>query len=251
MSAPGDQRGREAATQDAPGPGATQGASAAAPTFRALGPADLDRVYAVHLLAMAAVGDPKLVKPEDRGFFERLLGGEGRLLGAFRDGELLGYGVLQLHLPPSEDARPYLGIPAAEGLAKLAGAGVRPGDWGAGLHDRFIEWRVTEGARLGIEHLYATAAPGNPRSWANLMAGGFAVRALEEKYGGHLRYLMWRRAATPAATAAEAPPPEGAEGLWLPAEDAPAQRAALEAGRLGLRWRRRPDGGRDLWYARP
>ena len=243
MSAPGDD-----SRSGAPGPGLAPPPAVRCAT---LAPGDLERVYAVHLAAIAAVGDPKLVKPEDRGFFERLLAGEGRLLGAFRDGELIGYGVLQLHLPPSEDARPYLGIPAEESLAKLAGAGVLPGEWGAGLHDVFIDWRVAEGRRLEIEHLYATAAPGNPRSWTNLLAGGFAIRALQEKYGGHLRYFLWRRAAAPAAEAAETPPPDAAAGLWLPSEDAPAQRAALAEGRQGLRWRRRPDGGRDVWYTRP
>ncbi len=272
MSAPGDD-----SHSAAPLPGAPQAtrppddapaapAPATAPAgvrLAALTPHDLDRVYAVHLAAMAAVGDPGLVKPEDRGFFERLLAGEGRLLGAFRGEDLLGYGVLQVHLPPSEDARPRFGIPAAESLAKLAGAGVLPGEWGAGLHDLFIDWRVAEGRRLGIEHLYATAAPGNPRSWTNLMAGGFAVRALHEKYGGHLRYFMWRRSAAPASASAapagsasapggaETPPPDPAAGLWLASEDAPAQHAALDEGRLGLRWRRRADGGRDIWYARP
>ncbi|SFH68075.1 hypothetical protein [Albimonas pacifica] len=246
MTAPGDD------TRS--GDPAAGGPSAAPPgevRLAVLAPGDLERVYAVHLAAMAAVGDPRLVKPEDRGFFERLLAGEGRLLGAFRGEALIGYGVLQVHLPPSEDARPWLGIPAGEGLAKLAGAGVLPAEWGAGLHDLFIDWRVAEARRLEIAHLYATAAPGNPRSWTNLMAGGFAVRALHEKYGGHLRYFMWRRSALPAVEAAETPPPDPAAGLWLAAEDAPAQHAALAEGRLGLRWRRRADGGRDLWYARP
>ena len=81
MSAPGDD-----SRSGAPGPGLAPPPAVRCAT---LAPGDLERVYAVHLAAMAAVGDPKLVKPEDRGFFERLLAGEGRLLGAFRDGELM------------------------------------------------------------------------------------------------------------------------------------------------------------------
>lgn len=216
----------------------------------ALGPADVDRVFALHLAAIAA-SEPGLVKPEDRDFFVRILGGEGRALGAFRDGRLVGYGILQVDLPPSEDARPYLGIPPAQGLAKLAGAGVLPEERGAGLHDLFIDWRVAEGARLGIAHLYATAAPGNRNSWANLMAGGFAVAGLVEKYGGALRYLLHRRADAPTAIRAAEPPAEPGAGLWIPCADPDAQRAALARGRLGLRWRPRAAGGHEIWFRAP
>ncbi len=65
MSAPGDD-----SRSGAPGPGLAPPPAVRCAT---LAPGDLERVYAVHLAAMAAVGDPKLVKPEDRGFFERLL----------------------------------------------------------------------------------------------------------------------------------------------------------------------------------
>ena len=212
--------------------------------FAVLGPGDVDAVLALHLAATGAVGRSDLIKPEDRGFFERMLGEEGRVIGAFRARELTGYGVLQVHLPPSEDARPYFGLKPSDPLAKLAGAGVRPDRWGGGLHDEFIARRVAEGARLGITHLYATSAPGNGPSWANLMGGGFAVRALVEKYGGHLRFLLYRRADRTATEGGEA-------GDWLDAEDVAGQRAALAAGAWGLAWRRRADGGREIRYAKP
>ena len=57
------------------------------------------------------------------------------VIGAWRDRELVAYGVLQLDLPPSEDARPLLGLAPHEPLAKLAGASVVPELWGAGLDE--------------------------------------------------------------------------------------------------------------------
>src|SRR5207248_3462417 len=157
--------------------------------YEALAPVDLDSVYVLHLAATRAVGRPELIKPETRGFFERMLNGAGRVIGGWRDRELVAYGVLQLDLPPSEDARPLLGLAPHEPLAKLAGASVVPELWGAGLHDELIERRIVEARNQAVDHLYSTSAPGNARSWANLMAAGFAIRGVIEKYGGHLRYL--------------------------------------------------------------
>ena len=205
-----------------------------------LSASDLDAVYALHLAATGAVGRPELIKPESRDFFERILSGGGRITGVLRGDTLVAYGVLQLELPPSEDARPLLGLSPADRLAKLAGAAVLPDAWGGGIHDELIHLRVDEAKRAGIHHLYATSAPGNLRSWPNLVEAGFAVRAVIEKYGGHLRYILHRDLA-----AAE---PQNADGVWCGVEDIEHQRSLIAAGCVGARWRKRADGGRDLWY---
>jgi ribosomal protein S18 acetylase RimI-like enzyme len=218
-------------------------AMAAAEGYAELSASDLDDVYALHLAATAAVGRPDLIKPESHDFFRGILEGGGRITGFFQDGRLVGYGVLQTELPPSEDARPLIGLSAGDSLAKLAGAGVLPEAWGAGIHDALIDIRVEQARRAGIGHLYATAAPGNARSWANLVDAGFSVRLLFEKYGGHLRYLLHRDLGRPAAPAGE--------GVWCAAGDTQRQRELLDAGLTGLRWRRGGDGARELFYGRP
>ena len=122
-------------------------------TFAGLGMRDLDTVFTLHRAATDAVGRPDLIKPESLDFFRRILSGGGRITGAFGQDDLLGYGVLQLDLPPSEDARPLLGLAAGDRLAKLAGASVLPHAWGAGIHDALIRLRIEEAERLGIVHL--------------------------------------------------------------------------------------------------
>lgn len=204
---------------------------------------DLGAILALHLAATGAVGRSDLIKPEKPEFFERILAGGGRVIGAWRDGVFVGYGVLQLDLPPSEDARPHFGLSARDSLAKLAGACVLPEAWGEGIHDALIGLRVDEARRLGVAHLYATAAPGNARSWENLLAAGFAVRGLVEKYGGHLRYLLHRGEGIPVGPAAR--------GVWCAADDAERQRQLIAGGWSARRWRRRADGGRDLFYGAP
>jgi hypothetical protein len=204
---------------------------------------DLDAVFALHLAATAAIGRPDLIKPESREFFQRILAGGGTIIGAFRDRTLVGYGVLQTDLPPSEDARPQLGLTSRDVLAKLAGESVQPVAWGAGTDDVLIDLRIAEARRAGIRHLYSTSAPGNARSWANLLDAGFAVRGLIEKYGGHLRYLLHRD-----LHAAE---PQARGGVWCDMDDIARQRTLIAAGHAGIAWRRRADGGRDLLFGGP
>jgi ribosomal protein S18 acetylase RimI-like enzyme len=222
--------------------------SLAAPTrspvhYAELARKDIDSILALHLEATRAVGSPELVKPESREFFERILGGEGRAIGAIRDGSLIAYGILQIDLPPSEDARPLLGLAPADRLAKLAGVSVLPVAWGEGLHDAMIEHRIALAFDEGIDHLYATAAPGNTRSWANLIDRGFSVRGLIEKYGGHLRYLLYRDLS--------AAHDRTSDGIWCDAADIARQKLLIANSYSGTAWRRREDQGRDIYYERP
>lgn len=213
-------------------------------SFAGLGLGDLDRVFALHRAAIDAVGRPDLIKPESLDFFRRILSGGGRVVGAFdRGGELVGYGVLQLELPPSEDARPLLGLSPGQDLSKLAGASVLPHAWGEGIHDALIGLRIEEARRLGLTHLYATAAPGNARSWENLLDAGFAVRGLIQKYGGHMRYLLYRDLSAGGETAGR--------GVWCGADETELQLELTAAGWSGVRWRKREDGSRELWYREP
>lgn len=216
------------------------GAASHEPRYEVLGPADLAAVYRLHRSATGAVGRPDLVKPESRAFFERLLAGEGRIIGAWIDDVLAGYGVLQLQLPPSEDARPYFGLGDTDILIKLAGASVLPGFWGRGIHDALIDGRVRAAEALGFRHLYATSAPGNSRSWENLLDAGFAVRGLIEKYGGHIRYLLYRD--LHAADAGER------DGVWCAALDLDRQRDLVSSGHAGAAWRPSQGGGREIFY---
>lgn len=213
-------------------------------TWRELAPADVAAVHVLHLAATEAVGRPDLIRPETREFFEALAAGGGWLCGVFDAAGLLAYGVLQWDLPPAENLRSMLSLAPDAPFAKLAGASVRPGRWGSGLHEELIARRVEQARRRGLVHLYATSAPGNARSWENLLDQGFAVRALVEQYGGHLRYVLHRDIRVPA--------PQAADGAWCDVEDIAGQRRLLEFGFAGTGWRHTPRGGREIcWRPRP
>jgi len=221
---------------------ASREAGAGALSWRALEPPDLEAVHDLHLAATEAVGRPDLIRPETRAFFAALLAGGGWICGVFDAQGLLAYGVLQWDLPAVEDLRPLFGLAVDAPFAKLAGASVRPGDWGSGLHEALIARRVEEARSRGLDHLYATSAPGNARSWENLLNQGFAVRALIEQYGGSLRFVVYRDIASPV--------PEIADGDWCDVADIAGQRRLIEAGRAGVARRRTADGRREIFWVK-
>lgn len=222
--------------------------------WRELEPDDLDAVYALHIAATDAVGAPSLIRPETRDFFEAILAGGGRIAGVFDTAGLLAYGVLQWDLPPVEDLRPLFGLPPDAPFAKLAGASVRPGMWGGGLHENMIARRIVMARDLGLTHLYATSAPGNARSWENLLNCGFEVRALIEQYGGNLRYVVYRGlvrdAGRDAAPGPAHDPARDEDGTWCDTDDAARQRQLVDMGMTGASWRRRDDGRREICWVK-
>lgn len=170
--------------------------------WRRLGPADRDRVHALHLRAIQGMG-PDQVRPEHPEFFGALLDGAGLIIGACDpDGALVAYGVLQHGPDPGTRPDLWLDWPAGARIQKLAGSSVAAEYRGQRLQRALIRRRVAL-AEPGA-HLYATAAPSNPASWRSLLHEGFEIRRLRRVYGDSLRYLLARRAAPraePAGTA--------------------------------------------------
>ena len=176
-----------------------------------LGPDDGDRIFALHLRAIAGMG-PEQVLPERRDFFQRLLEGAGRIIGACDPaGDLVAYGVLQHGPDPGTRPDLWLGWPADARIQKLAGSSVAPEYRGRRLQCALIRRRV--GLADPDAYLYATAAPSNPASWHNLLREGFEILRLRRVYQDSLRYLLARRAGPQGRPSGGADTAEGARPL--------------------------------------
>lgn len=191
--------------------------------WRALLPDDLTAMYDLHQRSLEGMA-VQVVKPESRDFLRELLQGRGIVTGAWCEDALVAYGVLQHDLLPEDDPRDLLGLAAAQPVRKLAGAAVAPGWRGLGLQRLLIERRLASAPGAAV--LFATAAPGNLPSWRNLLAYGFAVRALVHRYGGHARYLLARVSGDKAEA--------GGAGLEFSGDQLPRQQALLAQGWRGI-----------------
>ena len=199
-----------------------------------LQPSDLDAMEALHHLGRAGMS-AQLVKPESRDFLASLLHGRGQVIGARSGAQLVAYGVLLHQLLPSDDPRPLLHLAPERPLAKLAGACVAPSWRGQRLQRALIAQRMARADDRTV--LFVTAAPGNYASWRNLLACGFAVRALEVCYGGLTRYLLAYDPAAPAPLARIHPlgPRAGSDDfLDIDSLDLARQQSLIDAGWQGV-----------------
>ena len=197
-------------------------------SWRKLSIADLEVIFALHMAATEKVGRPELIRPETPEFFRHMVTDAGEMVGAFDDQGLLAYGVLQWDLSIEEDPFGPLRLDRSTRLAKFAGSSVRPSFWGHGLHSQLIARRVKVATELGFEQAYSTSAPGNHRSWTNLLGEGFRIRALKEQYGGHLRFLLLKD----LEDRLQFEPVE-----WCADEDIAGHRRLLDAECEGIDWR--------------
>lgn len=228
-----------------PAPARAPAVAADAPALwvRQLAEADLDAIEALHHLSMGADIRPDIVKPEKRSFFAGILGGRGAAWGLFEGGDMVAYAILQHAILPDDDPRPLLGLGDGIRIAKLAGAGVAPSHRGRQLQRRLIALRVEAAGDSDV--LFSTAAPLNVPSWTNLIAEGFAVRAIVTRYGGLVRFLLVRERAAGPVPAALA-----ADGRALAPLDLDGQQALLAAGWRGAGLAR-IDGAPAILYVPP
>ncbi|MGB3426294.1 MAG: hypothetical protein WBF84_18485 [Castellaniella sp.] len=181
-----------------------------------LGPQDRDRIFELHLRVLRDMS-PDQVRPESLEFFEALLDGAGRIIGACDpDGGLVAYGVLQDGPDPGTRPDLWLDWPSDARIQKLAGSSVAQAYRGQRLQCELIRRRVAL-ADPGA-YLYATAAPSNPASWHSLLYEGFEIRRLRRVYQDSLRYLLARRAGPPIVSA-DADASRPMDALSLDAQD--------------------------------
>ncbi|MEM8664462.1 MAG: GNAT family N-acetyltransferase [Pseudomonadota bacterium] len=188
--------------------------------------ADVVRVYALYLSALAAVPNPAAVRPDEPGFFDTVFDDGGEILGLEADGVLIAYGVIRPELAREHDRVGLEGIVAPDArLWVLDGSAVHPAWWRHGFQRTIIKARLARlGELLGAAagHAIAKASPGNLPSLRNLLKCGFVtVEMIEKPYGW--RYVQYRPVDAPVSQ------PSG--GRWINAgavEDASARFARGE-----------------------
>lgn len=200
---------------------------------RLLGVDDLPALHRLHEHVRAALPDPSLFNlfGGAESFFVTHFGPRGLSLGLFRDDTLLAYGALTR--PRADDADNYaaaLGWPAERtgAVALLSAAMVSPHERRRRLHGALIDARLQQAAQDGVAEVLARAAPANAVSRQSLMGRGFRLVWLGAHAGGLTRHVFLRPVKAPRPLGADAPL------RWIAADDLPAQRAALDAGWVGV-----------------
>ncbi|MGM0561719.1 MAG: GNAT family N-acetyltransferase [Pseudomonadota bacterium] len=209
-------------------------------TTRRLDPADADTVLALHRRALQAIADPQWVRPENPEFFHEVLGPGGSGIGAFdSEGSLVAYALIQTELEADDLANLIWTDGRTEGVAKLCGSAVAPEWRGRNLQQALSVERLHLASSLGLDRLFATAAPGNAASWISLINAGLQIARLGLRYGGRLRYTLVRD---------EIHPLEQAVPALRDLQDLEGQKELLAEGWRGVRLVEADQGMRRLEF---
>lgn len=131
--------------------------------LRVLKPADSLQVFRLHLAIINSLSNKEFMYAHDLNFFQRLTNFSGRIVGAFLEGQLVGYIAIKFPLvdKPSQIALlARLGVQPSS-VVSGAGAGVLPEAFGRGIFGRLLRTSDSLAARLGFRFRSALVHPKN------------------------------------------------------------------------------------------
>lgn len=165
-------------------------------TYHILATDDLDwaleGIISLTCAAAEAGTAPHLVI-QDREFYTRFFSGEGHVVAAFHQGQMIGFSLLGLTPFLSSLWKPYLkrrGLSSAGGGVLIQSL-ISPEFRGQGIGRKMTEMRIDMAKRLGIRQLFVTVSPHNTPSCALLKSYGFKVLERRVVYAERVeRFLM-------------------------------------------------------------
>ncbi|AOV07090.1 GNAT family N-acetyltransferase [Sporosarcina ureilytica] len=153
----------------------------------------IEAIQALQLEVIQSLTTESFLQPLSKEEFSHILTGNGLMIGAFHEEELVAFRAL---LIPDENEEDHLGEDA--GLAKEAWASViysevsnvLPSFRGNGLQKLLGEIIFNEIDTKKYRYICATVAPFNIASLIDKFAHGLQIVALKEKYHDMLRYVF-------------------------------------------------------------
>ncbi|MDD3270237.1 MAG: hypothetical protein PHX14_13045 [Syntrophomonadaceae bacterium] len=194
---------------------------------------DLPRIMELQNMVLKVLGDHSLYYALAQAEVEAMLGEQGLSLGIYAEEQhLIAYAAVRF--PGSEPDN--LGIDSKlnhEELTRVAHieAGlVHPDFRGQNLQKLIYEEAILQTRMLGrFRHLYSTVACHNYPALINSLKLGLVITALETKYGGYLRYVLYQDWAQPLSI-------DRSQVFKVACGDRERQEALLAEGWLGFAW---------------
>lgn len=160
-------------------------------TYKRLLREDLKVIESLQNTVIEALEDSTILQPLSRDELLNILNGNGIMLGAFINEELVGCRAL---LFPQPNEKEHLGLDAhADNLAKVLYqevSFVSPSCRGKGLQRKLGEKIMQHVDLQRFDLVCATVKPFNIASLKDKFSQGLYVVALKLKYGGKLRYVF-------------------------------------------------------------
>ena len=136
--------------------------------------------------------------PDPPDYLARNLGQEGFTIGVIVDGELIAYRVVVFPKGKEGNFGHDIFLPDSElsHVAQFDGVVVKPEFRRNALAMRLNEHALTLIDRSKYYHLCVTVAPNNYSNVKSLLNTGMVVKHLKSKFGGKLRFVMYKNLVT-------------------------------------------------------
>jgi GNAT superfamily N-acetyltransferase len=168
--------------------------------------------------------------------FKEHLGQERSVIGVLAEDDLIAYDIISFPGEGAENFGSDIDIFPEElkKVAHLKAVVVHPDFRGNGLQRSLSRVHLEVIRDAGYEHVCSTVSPKNWISVENYFANGFVIKGLKIKYGGLLRYIMYKNIYKPFN-----PRPKA---IFVESRDIKCQKDLLNRGFAGYKLHRRSNG---------
>ncbi|MCR6854642.1 GNAT family N-acetyltransferase [Paenibacillus jamilae] len=157
----------------------------------------IEQISLLQNVVVEALEDKSRLQPLSQEEFQYILEGNGMMIGAFIENELIAFRALLV--PPIDDEHLGLDIGLSESelhrVIYQEISNVHPNYRGNGMQKILANVIMDELQKEDSKYDYVccTVAPFNIPSLKDKFAQGMAIAALKEKYGGSLRYVFVKK----------------------------------------------------------
>ncbi|HDR7902763.1 TPA: GNAT family N-acetyltransferase [Bacillus cereus] len=154
----------------------------------------IEQILSLQNIVVEALEDKSRLQPLSQEEFQYILEGNGMMIGAFIENELIAFRALLV--PPIDDEHLGLDIGLSESelhrVIYQEISNVHPNCRGNGMQKILANVIMDELQKEDSKYDYVccTVAPFNIPSLKDKFAQGMAIASLKEKYGGNLRYVF-------------------------------------------------------------
>lgn len=154
----------------------------------------IDQILSLQNVVVEALEDKSRLQPLSLEEFQYILEGNGMMIGAFIENELIAFRALLV--PPIDEEHLGLDIGIAESelhrIIYQEISNVHPNSRGNGMQKILATVIMNELQKEDSKYDYVccTVAPFNIPSLKDKFAQGMEIAALKEKYGGSIRYVF-------------------------------------------------------------
>ncbi|OLR24596.1 N-acetyltransferase [Bacillus cereus] len=157
----------------------------------------IEQILSLQNVVVEALEDKSRLQPLSQAEFQYILEGNGMMIGAFIENELIAFRALLV--PPIDDEHLGLNIGLPENelhrVIYQEISNVHPNCRGNGMQKILANVIMDELQKEDSKYDYVccTVAPFNIPSLKDKFAQGMEIAALKEKYGGSLRYVFVKK----------------------------------------------------------